>query len=247
MRNFLLVCLIGISNFLNAQRLEFGAGLGPTWYKGDLQPTFRPLNPRGGANIFSRYNYNRVFSYKANGFLGMVSGNDKYSGNKLNKFRDFSFQHWVIDYNLQAEYNFLNFRTQNHLYEHDYSFYLLGGLGQSMTLSKKYYGANDQVSKDSKSSSPKLILVYGFGYKKIINNRWNLNFEFGTRNFLFKKQGEEFDGMAINPNNTPVITYAQDINKTQYTQYPNTPQKDKYFYGSITVSYLTYKVHCPPK
>ena len=26
----------------------------------------------------------------------------------------------------------------------------------------------------------------------------------------------------------------------------NTPQKDKYFYVSFSVSYLFYKVHCPP-
>ena len=33
--------------------------------------------------------------------------------------------------------------------------------------------------------------------------------------------------------------------KEALLKYPNTPQKDKYFHISFSVSYLFYKVHCP--
>lgn len=223
---------------LNAQRVEFGMGVGPTWYKGDLQPTFRPLNPDIAANIFGRYNATRVFSFKINGMGGYIRGNDSKSGNVLNKARGLYFRDLIVDYNVQAEYNFMNFRTHNGRYEKFWTPYLFGGIGQNYKLVITN-GSNTVGGTPSKgtisSSSPNSVLFYGIGYKKRLKSQWNFGIELGSRGFFKQVYGENLDNFS-------------QITKTTANnlfQIPNTPQKDKYLYLNFSMSYLFYKVHCP--
>ena len=245
-----LLCILIFSVHLSyAQRVEIGGGLGPTFYKGDIQPTFRPFNPRAASNLFARYNYNRVFSFKVNGMAGFVGGNDSRSGNKLNKLRDFSFRQTVVDYNLQAEYNFLNFRTGNGRYESNWTPYLFGGLGQYISLSRKFNSTVDPPIpvSNTKPSGSKIAFFYGIGYKKIINNRWNYGVEFGTRVPTKAKFNDtSFDGFGYDENDKVASNYYLPVINSKL-EYPNTPQQDKYFYMSFSVSYMFYKVYCPPK
>jgi Domain of unknown function (DUF6089) len=244
----ILFCILVCSFYtIHAQRIELGGGLGPTFYKGDLQPTFRPLNPRAAMNIFARYNYNRVFSFKANGMAGFVGGNDSKSGNKLNTFRDFSFIQTIGEYNVQAEYNFLNFRTHNGHYESEWTPYLFGGLGQFISLSRSFDSPYAPPTKSTKATGGKLAVFYGIGYKKILNNRWNYGVEFGTRIPTKAKYNDTtFDGFGYDEDAKPQTSYFVG-NINPMLEYPNTPQPDKYFYVSFSVSYLFYKVYCPPK
>jgi hypothetical protein len=240
---------LSISYFSVAQKLEIGAGLGPTYYKGDLQPTFRVLNPSIGSNVFVRYNASKVISIKANAMIGFVHGNDRKSGNVLNQYRGLKFNNTLWDYNGQIEYNFLNFRTHNGRYEHQWTPYLFGGLGNMQFLTRKY--TTRLISKQNANiSGPDPVLPFGIGYKKIINGKWNFGVEFSTRVLLRKKNADTFDGFGFNPTNGEVQNYyiAQDGSDSNITllEYPNTLQKDKYFHISFSVSYLFYKVHCPP-
>jgi hypothetical protein len=243
-----LLCILVCSFYtIHAQRIELGGGLGPTFYTGDLQPTFRPLNPRAAANIFARYNHNRVFSFKVNGMAGFVGGNDSRSGNKLNKARDFSFIQTIGEYNVQAEYNFLNFRTGNGHYEKEWTPYLFGGLGQYISLSRKFESPGSTPQPSSKPSGTKLSLFYGIGYKKKLNQRWNFGVEFGTRVPTKAKFNDTtFDGFGYDEKGEKASLYFVSAINPSF-EYPNTPQQDKYFYASFSVSYLFYKVYCPPK
>jgi Domain of unknown function (DUF6089) len=246
MKKALLCILLCTFYNVHAQRMELGGGLGPTFYKGDIQPTFRPLNPRAAVNIFARYNYNRVFSFKANGMAGFVGGNDSQSGNKLNKTRDFRFLQTIGEYNVQAEYNFLNFRTGNGRYEHDYTPYLFGGVGQYLSLARNFKSPDSISVKNSNATGVKLALFYGIGFKKIINGRWNYGVEFGTRVPTKAKYNDTtFDGFGYDIDEKARSSYNPSLNSR--LNYPNTPQADKYFYVSFSVSYLFYKVYCPPK
>ncbi len=240
---------LSISYFSIAQKLEIGAGAGPTYYKGDLQPTFRVLSPSVGGNAFVRYNASKVISIKANAMIGFVHGNDAKSGNPLNQYRGLKFNNTLWDYGGQIEYNFLNFRTHNGRYEHIWTPYLFGGLGNMQFLKRKY--TTRTVSKqNSNIAGPDPVLPFGVGYKKIINGKWNFGVEFSTRVLLRKKNADTFDGYGFNPANGLIQNYylAQDGSDANINllEYPNTLQKDKYFHISFSVSYLFYKVHCPP-
>ncbi|MCP9769147.1 hypothetical protein EGI22_14605 [Lacihabitans sp. LS3-19] len=238
-----------ISHFVYSQKLEIGAGAGPTYYKGDLQPTFRVFNPSIATNLFVRYNISKVFSIKGNASFGMVSGNDKRSGNALNKYRGLKFNNTLWDYYGQVEYNFLNFRTHNGRYEHSWTPYLFGGFGNYQHLKRKF-DSRGNITISNKIAGPDPILPFGVGYKKILNGKWNFGVEFSTRVLLRKKNSDLFDGFGFSPDHPdPQSLYtAFDSGDKNFAllKYPNTKEKDKYFMVSFSVSYLFYKVHCPP-
>ncbi len=247
MRKSLLCIFMAFMYPSFAQRVEIGGGLGPTFYKGDIQPTFRPFNPRAGANLFGRYNYNRVFSFKFNSMAGFVAGDDSKSGNKLNKLRDYKFKQTVVDYNVQAEYNFLNFRTGNGRYEHNWTPYLFAGLGQYISLSRKFISSDLDPNPvlNNRPTGSKVAFFYGIGYKKVINKRWNYGIEFGTRVPTKAKYNDtSFDGLGYDENNKAASNYYL-ANIDPKLEYANTAQQDKYFYLSFSVSYMFYKVYCP--
>ncbi len=229
---------------LKAQKIEIGAGFGPTYYKGDLQPGFRVFNPSIGSNAFVRYNASRVISLKANGFFGFIKGDDDKSGNPLNKERDLSFRSRILDYNAQIEYNFLNFRTHNGRYESKWTPYLFGGLGQIKYVSRKLISPTTVINE--KLGSPDYVLPFGIGYKKIKNGQWNFGVEFGTRILLNKKNADLFDGFGYDVDKNIQSKYTSTTIIKDILAFPNSHQKDKYFYISFSVSYLFYKVHCPP-
>lgn len=242
------ILFLSIYNLSFGQKLEVGGGLGPTYYKGDIQPTFRIFSPMIGTNLFVRYNASKVLSLKANAMVGLVGGNDRKSGNVLNEYRGLKFNNILWDYNAQVEYNFLNFRTHNGRYEHQSTPYLFGGLGNMQFLRRQFTTRKD-VKTDINAYGPDPILPFGIGYKIIINSNWNFGVEFGTRVLLSKKNSDLFDGFGFKAKTktTQNLYIAQDgaDKNILLLNYPNTLQKDKYFYLNFTVSYLFYKVHCP--
>lgn len=241
--------LLFLSYFTYGQKLEVGYGLGPTYQKGDINPTFRVLSPRIGSNIFVRYNFTKAISLKANAMIGFIGGKDANSGNALNEYRGLKFNNLLWDYNGQIEYNFLNFRTHNGRYEHSWTPYLFGGYG-NMQFLRRQFTTRNVTTTNSIIAGPDPILPFGIGYKKIVNGKWNFGVEFGTRILLRKKSADLFDGYGFDPKtNEPQSLYsAQDGGDPNIAllKYPNTLQKDKYFHISFSVSYLFYKVHCPP-
>lgn len=236
MRRLLFLSLL-LPAALSAQKVEFGAGGGPTFYKGDLQPRFRPLNPGAAGTLLMRYNFNRVVSAKAQVMYGLVHGNDRRSGDPFLKTRDYSFRNTVLDYALQLEYNFLNFRTHDSRYEYDWTPYLFGGLGLSHTLQKTYGVEGTTVAGTGTNSA---ILPFGIGIKKILGPRLNLSAEFSTRAFLSKTKGSLFDGL----DGRQELNEYDDTRQSDFFVYPNTMQNDKYFHLSVTLSYLIYRVNC---
>jgi len=240
-----------ISYFSFAQKLEVGLGLGPTYYKGDLQPTFRVFSPSMGTNAFVRYNASKVISIKGNAMIGLVSGNDYNSGNALNKYRGFQFTNTLWDYYGQIEYNFLNFRTHTGRFEHNWTPYLFGGFGNMQYLKRKFMARDIAISSTQSQYGPEQVLPFGIGLKKIINGKWNFGFEFSTRVLLNKNTSDSFDNFTVMDINTklqsyPYFPYVSSDPKAYLLKSPNTPQKDKYFHISFSVSYHFYKVHCPP-
>ncbi|MFC3810795.1 type IX secretion system protein PorG [Lacihabitans lacunae] len=244
----LLLLLILVSSNLFSQKLEVGMGVGPTYYKGDLQPNFRVFAPSVGTNAFVRYNFSKSVSIKGNGAFLNIKGNDAKSGNQYNTERGFKFSNTLIDYNGQIEYNFLNFRTHNGRYEHKWTPYLFGGFGMYKVLDSKLESPEDTTPSDGKQSQYKM-LPFGIGFKKIYKGKWNFGVEFSTRVLLDKNYQDKFDGFGgINTNtNNPNSRYRlpSTATLTDSFRYPNSPQKDLYYHVSFSVSYLFYKVHCP--
>lgn len=240
-----LLFLLIFPALMYAQKVEFGAGGGPTFYKGDLHPRFRPLNPGIAGDLMLRYNFNRVVSARVNAMYGLVLGDDSRSGDPFQRERNFAFRNTVLDYTVQLEYNFLNFRTHDGRYEYTWTPYLFGGYGKSMNLKKVYsVGANKSVRTNQRGSND--IIPFGIGIKKILGPRLNLSAQFSTRVFLNKRNGSLFDGLDGRDPLAPNAYYdlTTDARRDDFFRYPNIQQNDKYFHLSVTLSYLIYTIHC---
>lgn len=240
---WLFILILGLAFNTTAQKVEFGGGGGPTFYKGDLQPKFNPLNPALGGNVFLRYNFNRIVSAKFNAGYGVVKGNDSRSGDPFQKARDFAFSHQLIDSYIQAEYNFLNFRTHTGRYEYDWTPYFFGGLGYAYTMGSKF-SVKDQIITSGDSFGG-IIIPFGVGIKQILTPRLNLTAEFNTKVFFNNNKGAAFDGLnGLNGDN--IYIFGLDNSHPNYDQHilPNTNQKDKYYQITVTLSYLIYGVKC---
>jgi Domain of unknown function (DUF6089) len=244
-----LFIFFGLFFSVKAQKIEIGGGIGPTYYKGDLQPGFRIFTPKAGINVFGRYNYTKSISAKANAFFGLVGGADKNSGNPLNIQRGYSFTNTLWDYNGQVEYNFLNFRTHNGRFESRWTPYLFGGYGMHQILKKKL--TSPTSSTQNSKTGPDNIFLYGIGFKKIYRGQFNFGAEFGTRVLLSQRNNDSFDSFGYNDDKSTGIKnklssgYPGTAGNARLN-YPNTLQRDKYFYVNVSFSYLFYKIHCPP-
>lgn len=226
---------------LRAQKIEVGVGAGVTHYKGDLNPSFRPFNIHAAGNLLARYNFNNSLSFKVGAMGGWVSGDDKKSGYALNEARGFRFRNLIVEYSGQVEYNFLNFRSTSRS-NSNWTPYLFGGIGAHQNPRQNIFsGGIVRVIKHG--NTPNYNIPLGIGIKKVWKYQWNFGIEFGSRFLLNKKQSDLFDGLSYSPQrnfykgrSTPIDLYDM----------ANTPQADKYFYTNFYISYVFYKVYCPP-
>ncbi|MCU0324710.1 MAG: DUF6089 family protein [Spirosomaceae bacterium] len=209
-----------------AQKFEIGGGAGFCHYKGDLAPSFKPFQARPGGNLFFRYNHSRAVSAKVSGLFGQISAKDaNVSKDLFLQKRDWEFKKTFFEGAAQIEYNFLNFRTTSSRIVNNWTPYVFGGGVYMMS-------ANFAQSWGGVS--------IGLGIKKQWNNKWNWGIEFGSRKVF---DADFLDGYGF---------YIKDVNTSGIVKgTPNFPatttmQGDMYYYTNFSISYVFYKVHCPP-
>jgi hypothetical protein len=106
-----LLLLAGFSVFTNsyAQKQEMGIFLGSTYYLGDLNPNLHFGMPGAGLGALYRYNFTEHLSARANGYFGMIAGNDATI--QFDPNRNLQFRSNVYELSLQGEVNFLPFKA----------------------------------------------------------------------------------------------------------------------------------------
>lgn len=255
-KSLFLILLIGALPKLQAQMWEVGAGVGGMNYKGDVLPKFKPLVVGPGANIFARMNWSRSLSLKANAVIGKIHGKDADMNDPYHRLRGFSFNANIMEAGGQLEYNFLNFRTNASRIVNNWSPYVFGG--GAITMRSTRYTLQNLIDTGSGfvfngttsggSSTRINSWILGIGFKKELNQRWNWGMEFGTRWI----NDDFLDGLGYYKNGTydndplpPIITDFVLLNRKRSV--PGTRAKDMYYYTNISISYLFYKVHCPPR
>ncbi len=255
-KSLFLILLIGALPKLQAQMWEVGAGLGGMNYKGDVLPKYKPLVVGPGANIFARMNWSRSLSLKAIGVMVKIQGNDADMNDPYHRIRGNSFNATIFEAGGQIEYNFLNFRTNASRIVNNWTPYVFGG-GAVTMRSTKYLlqnlidtGNGFVFNGTTPGSSSTRInsWILGIGFKKELNARWNWGMEFGTRWI----NDDFLDGFGYYKNGTydndPLPAAVTDfVILNRKRSVPGTRAKDMYYYTNISISYLFYKVHCPPR
>ncbi|AWV98942.1 DUF6089 family protein [Arcticibacterium luteifluviistationis] len=229
----------------NAQALEVGIGSGFTSYRGDLNPNFNPLLARPAANVMVRYNFSRAFSLKGRSMYGFITGKDALSSNPLNKERDWSFDGQIMNWGLDLEYNFLNFRASGTIVRSKWTPILFLGIEQ-YRMPKRNFHANGLTYSDE-VDSPSKALSYGFGFKKELNAKWNLSASLGCKLAMEKSNNDYFDGFGYFDDETEPYKniYPDAVAEPAKYSTPNAHVKDRFFYANVTLSYVFSGVRCP--
>jgi hypothetical protein len=208
----LLIVLVSLPAF--AQRSsELGIFMGGSYYTGDLNPMahFNNLTQPAGGGIF-RYNLNPRFSLRANGFYGTIKGDDASTGSFSQQQRNLHFKSTVMEFSVQGEFNFLDYRLGND--NHMFSPYLFLGMGvfrhnpraqligQWIDLQPLGTEGQGTVLNDKKPYKLTQVSVpFGVGIKTNLAKRIGLSIEWGMRktftDYLDDVSGRYVDPMAL--------------------------------------------------
>ncbi len=246
-KTFFLIYLFTLSSTTYAQRWEVGVGAGLCNYKGDIMPSFKPFVARPAVSTFMRMNWTRSVSFKVQGMFGGIAGNDKaIKSDPYHQARGHSFNAIILEGIGQVEYNFANFRTTASRIVNNWTPYVFGGYGGTAIQTRAKLVSINNISYTTRSSPN--FLALGIGFKKEWKTQWNWGIEFGSRwtnTDLIDAVGYKDGIVQIAPSTSPpsiVFPYSYQKNQT-----PGTKVNDMYYYTNFSISYLFYKVHCPPR
>ncbi|PMD97621.1 hypothetical protein BWI97_08365 [Siphonobacter sp. BAB-5405] len=211
---------MSVFGWAQAQKIEFGAGLGMMHYKGDISPKLHLKFARPGGNLFFRYNASKALSGRVSFTAGRIFASDFESSDPFQRARGVIFGTRMIEAGADLQYNFLNF-DYTRKRPRNWSPYVFGGLAF-------YNFQPDQPATESYKKSG-LAIPFGAGIKWQIKGPWSLGFEFGTR----KTWSDYLDNYNVSG---PTVPKELQSDPTR---------KDMYYYTSISVSYTILRVICP--
>ncbi len=215
-----VILLISILFPLQAQKLEVGAGAGVTLYKGDLSPGLSPQFARPAANIFLRHTPKRAVTLKYSFMLGKLFADESQLDDPFANRRNFSFNTRITEFSATAEYNFLDFRSEQS--RKPWTPYLFGGIA--------LFKFDPVENLRPAYSLTQIGLPFGIGLKYVLVGQWNIGLEFGARK-TFTDYLDNLGGDVLN-------TASKFSGGNPYTN-------DLYTYTSFSLSYTFYSVKCP--
>ena len=180
---------------VNAQKWEFGALAGGSFYFGDLNPRYNFLSPGGGMNLLLRHNFDGRICVKGTIGYNYLWADDKNAKTEFARARNLSFFSNTFDGSIQVEFNFDPFHsgTRQQTRDKKATFYLSTGLGIVFFKPKTTYegivydlralGTEGQAVGDEYRTVTPAWLIGG-GAKFDINRNWSINIEvMGTLTF----------------------------------------------------------------
>ena len=214
---FLLLFLISIVGY--CQKSELGFNLGALSYTGDLHRNYRFLQNRPAGSVFYRVNFNNTLSLKTGMMLGKLVGNDDNPVDVLGTNRKATFSVFIMEAAATFEYHFLEWRSAKSNLR--WSPYLFFGAG--------LFNVSGQTDKTEQYSNVQPVLPFGLGFKYIVNPKWYIGIDFGSRKTFF----DYLDNIS-----------AGNISNKNY-QYGFTEDNDMYHFIGFSLNYSFYDIPCP--
>ena len=225
---------------------------------------------------------NNYFTLRGNLAGGYLSGNDDFSKNDIRYERNLSFRAPFIELSVLCEFYFIResmaglYKTnsskagvKSSLFNMDY--YAFAGIGGNWfnpqgTYKGKWYnlqplgteGQGLEGSGKDPYNRTAVILPFGLGMQKRINNQLALNVEFGYRftssDYIDDVSGSYYEQDKIseergeiaayfaNPSDDFIdVTYNQDGSVSEYQQRGNPNNKDSYGFLTVSIAYTLKK------
>lgn len=191
MRKFVVFLLLILPVFIFGQDWHVTAFGGLSNYQGDLQEKRLTTSQTHGAfGLGVQYELNKHIILRSGLIYGKISGDDKNAEDDLRRRRNLNFNSKILEFNLMAEYDFLD------LQEYRFTPYVFGGLAifgfdpyTNDTLGARYYLQPLSTEGQGLSTYPEKkpyhrvqpSIPFGAGIKLRINDQVSLGYEIGFR------------------------------------------------------------------
>ncbi len=213
---FISIC---IQNIYAQRDANVGIFVGTAYYMGDINPNKHFYRPRPSFGVIYRYNFNKRYAIRANGYYANLSGSDldfinDYHPDRYVNPAEFSTS--LLDATLQFEFSFLPYMPNTKKW--NYTPYISGGIGYSTILSSS--------STTGESALPHFTLPFSIGLKLTINKKVSTGIEWEFR----KTMSDRIDGV-MNPSGIESIIH----------------NNDWYSFAGIFITYkfFNFAVDCP--
>lgn len=254
----LLILLLSLPVF-GQKSSELGIFLGGSYYTGDLNPMghFHNLTQPAGGGVF-RYNFNPRFALRVNGFYGTIKGDDASTTSFAQQQRNLHFKSTVMEFSVQGEFNFLDYRmgNDNHpftpylflgagVFRHSPRAQLIGSWVDLQPLSTEGQGTVLNNRKPYKLTQ--ISIPFGIGVKTNLAKRVGLSIEWGLRktftDYLDDVSGRYVDPLAlaaIKGTSAAVLSdrsLVRDLHSNVGRQRGNSATKDWYYFTGLILSF----------
>jgi len=232
----------------NFRQHEVGFLIGGSYYIGDLNTRkhFNLTQPAGG--VFYRFTPNYRYAFRGGINFGSIMGDDSQSDTPDQLQRNLNFKSTITEFNVLAEFNFLEYRISNDKYK--FTTFLF--LGLDVFMFKPRAEANNQwvdlqpLKTEGQSKGYKLTqmaIPFGIGAKMNVSKQVGIGLEWGPRK-TFTDYLDDVSGTYVDYTTNPYTsTLAQtladrsknggnNINK----QRGNPRTKDWYFFFGVTLN-----------
>ena len=126
MRLFLYILLISIISSLslfsqtikrNFKQHEIGVFVGGSYYIGDLNPRGQFASSQPAFGLLYRFTPNYRYAFRAGVNFGNILGDDSQTEDADQLQRNLNFKSQITEFNVLAEFNFLEYRISNDKYK----------------------------------------------------------------------------------------------------------------------------------
>ncbi len=177
-----------------AQYFELGIFTGVSNYQGDLAPVaFKPSETHLAPGVFAKFNFNKFAALKASYYHGKLSGYDSHYAEPFRQKRNLSFVSNIDEISLFGEINITGYQPLKR--KNLLSPYAFLGIGMFHFNPRAEYmgewydlqplGTEGQGTNAYPDREPyklwQVCVPLGLGFKRAINEHWNVGVEFGWR------------------------------------------------------------------
>jgi hypothetical protein len=250
---FLLFLVLSSNLFSQGRRRNFrqhevGFMVGGAYYIGDLNPRkqFNLTQPAAGA--FYRFTPNYRYAFRAGINWGNIMGDDSQSDDPDQVQRNLNFKSQIIEYNVIAEFNFLEYRISNDKYK--FTSYLFLGIDVFSFKPRANMGNKwtdlEPLHTEGQTKGYKLTQVaipFGIGAKMNVSKQVGIGLEWGPRktftDYLDDVSGTYPDWettLAFNKNTVKFTDRSKNAGNNINKMRGNPRTKDWYFFFGVTLN-----------
>lgn len=236
---------------------EVGVLIGGCYYIGDLNPKKHFNLTQPASAIFYRFTPNYRYAFRGGINFGSIMGDDSQSDETDQLQRNLNFKSTITEFNLIAEFNFLEYRISNDKFK--FTTYLFLGIDAFMFKPRAQIH-NQWVDlqplrtegEDKRYKLTQMSIPFGIGVKMNVSRQVGIGFEWGPRktftDYLDDVSGTYPDPL-LKPYSSQLSQELSDRSKNAGNnineQRGNPRTKDWYVFFGITLS-VKLNIKPPP-